>query len=310
MEQHKRELGLYSSEPDCIEQQDMEIEALSAIFFDEFEWISQENRHFRLMVVPYIENTETNLVAVDLEVQYPPKYPLEVPQVSIKKKKGEISDEIISMMNTFIREEASKCVGESMIYTLIEKLKKNWLEGFNEVCYQGLESFSKLSNELVFHIFSYLDLPGLSAACLVNKYWNEMAEENSFWERMIESYFGETFELWKGKFWNEEPTKWKNHFKEIKEFHIRQLGNEFSLLAIVMEPIGLGHHSQEYESLGDTQWKEYFVRYFSKSPEFKIRFDENTNRYELVYKLQNIVIGHCAFLELEQVEKWGGGSEW
>lgn len=107
------------------EVQAEEIEALEAIYPDEFESISSvEPYSYKVHLVPN-PGQDDNHVAIDLVCNIPPEYPSEVPDINVEIKKGlgsKHKEELMELINATALEN----LGMPSIYTIAEVVRE-WL---------------------------------------------------------------------------------------------------------------------------------------------------------------------------------------
>lgn len=112
------------------EEQREEIEALQAIYIDEFEFLegcSEDSPpyRFKLKLLPTPEE-ENNFVALDLNICLPEGYPEEVlPDISFDIKKG-ISEKQKPELTELIQSQAEDNLGCASIFVVAEAVKE-WL---------------------------------------------------------------------------------------------------------------------------------------------------------------------------------------
>jgi len=136
------------------EEQDMEAQALSAIYDSAFKMVSPTCWSVTLRPVdtggdPHetaaddtnhtnVDDDELNHVAVQLIVTLTPEYPLsEAPQLEIKILKGLTTEHAQTLMQ-IAQQEASSNIGMPIIYTICESIK-SWLVDHNQ---KGLDDTS------------------------------------------------------------------------------------------------------------------------------------------------------------------------
>eukprot|EP00026_Physarum_polycephalum_P016851 Phypoly_transcript_17873.p1 GENE.Phypoly_transcript_17873~~Phypoly_transcript_17873.p1 ORF type:complete len:231 (+),score=53.17 Phypoly_transcript_17873:95-787(+) len=104
------------------EEKAMEIEALMAIYMDDFKMLGEDQ--FEISLTP-TEN-EDNKIVVVLDVKLPPAYPQEIPALSLKAVKGVNAHELFDLEKS-LREQAKDNIGTAMIFTLAQVVKE-WLD--------------------------------------------------------------------------------------------------------------------------------------------------------------------------------------
>jgi len=99
----------------------MEIEALMAIYMDDFKMLGDDR--FEIVLAP---TDDENKVSVSLDVKLPPGYPQEVPILSLRVNKG-ISTHKLYDLEKSLRDQAKDNLGMAMIFTLVQSVKE-WLD--------------------------------------------------------------------------------------------------------------------------------------------------------------------------------------
>ncbi|PHJ21792.1 rwd domain-containing protein [Cystoisospora suis] len=112
------------------EDQELELEALEALFTREGEYEKLSNSSFRLRLCPFPDKEETNHVSIELSVEFPPEYPDTVPHWSISESKG-LDNEALDELKIEITECIEREVGAAMIYTVAESIQE-WLRKRNK----------------------------------------------------------------------------------------------------------------------------------------------------------------------------------
>lgn len=108
-----------------VEQQDDEVEALKAIYPEEFESLTSKPTTFKIHLVPNPGGSGENHVGVALLCEFPETYPDTVPVVKIEVEKGlgkKHSEELQELVNT----RATENIGTPSIYVLAEAVRE-WL---------------------------------------------------------------------------------------------------------------------------------------------------------------------------------------
>jgi len=113
------------------ERQNLECEALEAIFMDDY--ISLKNNsvwkvktpypHFKIHLSPLdISNDEEIYVSVDLVVKFTPLYPNALPELYLENEKGLSDNEIDDLLNS-IKKLARELIGNEMIYEISQYIQ-------------------------------------------------------------------------------------------------------------------------------------------------------------------------------------------
>jgi len=125
-----------------IEDQELEAEALAAIFDTSFEIISSSPNHWKIALYPIDtldpdECLQVNHVGCNLIVKLPDDYPEIVPDLDVEIIRGLGPEQKETLLNLAI-EEAEQFVGMPAMYSVCEKLRE-WLGDNNE---KGLDDQS------------------------------------------------------------------------------------------------------------------------------------------------------------------------
>lgn len=125
-----------------LEEQRSELEALEAIYMDDFEIVAENPFKFRLNIAA--ADAEGSIAkAIVLHAELPPEYPDVVPLLRLEQKQGLNSSHVDSIQQ-LINQEAEENVGMEMIFTLSSAVK-DWLEELQ----QREESQNQENNEEV-----------------------------------------------------------------------------------------------------------------------------------------------------------------
>ncbi|KAK8822882.1 rwd domain containing protein [Blastocystis sp. ATCC 50177/Nand II] len=108
---------------DYAEEQSMEIEAMQAVFMDDFELISSDPSTYKIKIVPVLGGE--NYVGVSMVVKYTPKYPDEIPNICFVDAIN-ISDDDIINLTQMIYDKIPEFLGMAMVYNITEVVK-DWL---------------------------------------------------------------------------------------------------------------------------------------------------------------------------------------
>eukprot|EP01114_Cavostelium_apophysatum_P023211 TRINITY_DN8676_c0_g1_i1.p1 TRINITY_DN8676_c0_g1~~TRINITY_DN8676_c0_g1_i1.p1 ORF type:complete len:229 (+),score=59.20 TRINITY_DN8676_c0_g1_i1:114-800(+) len=111
------------------EEQNLEIEALQAIYGDDFQELDKDPLKFQIALVPNPGESEGNHVGVTLEVTFPSKYPNVLPEWSLIDVFG-ITDEQQNFLESKIRAQAEESIGAPMVFNLAQ-ICKEWLDENN-----------------------------------------------------------------------------------------------------------------------------------------------------------------------------------
>ena len=135
---------------ECIEEQEMELEALESIYMEDYKLISVPDTHpakFSLRIVPIqggVDKEEDgNWVAVQLIVEYTPLYPSEVPKITLETEFGLSPTQIEEIRGVSIA-AAEENLDQVMIYSIVEAISE-WLQSNNRKESDG-SAFSEMQN--------------------------------------------------------------------------------------------------------------------------------------------------------------------
>ncbi|CBZ49841.1 putative RWD domain-containing protein [Neospora caninum Liverpool] len=112
------------------EEQELELEALEALFTREEEFEKLSSTSFRLSLLPCEEHEGTGHVAVTLFVEYVPTYPDAPPNWEIQASKG-LDSEALEEVKKEISKVMEREVGAPMMYTVAEFVQ-DWLRARNK----------------------------------------------------------------------------------------------------------------------------------------------------------------------------------
>mmetsp|Transcript_1617 Transcript_1617/g.2422 ORF Transcript_1617/g.2422 Transcript_1617/m.2422 type:complete len:250 (-) Transcript_1617:17-766(-) len=115
---------------DYKEEQCMEVEALEAIYPDEFNKTSSDPLQWKIKIVPFANGKDENHVEVTLQCSICENYPDESPSFQIEQVKGLSKDEIEELEN-LVTNVVEENVGIVVGYTLTEAIRE-WLVEHNQ----------------------------------------------------------------------------------------------------------------------------------------------------------------------------------
>jgi len=110
------------------DDQALEIEALKAIYMDDFEELEENPKTFQIRLLPN-PGQENNHVGLVLHVVYTRDYPNELPEFKVKKTHG-ITGEQLTIIEEKLTQQATESVGTPMVYNLAQ-ICKEWLDDNN-----------------------------------------------------------------------------------------------------------------------------------------------------------------------------------
>uniref|UniRef100_H3GEA7 RWD domain-containing protein n=1 Tax=Phytophthora ramorum TaxID=164328 RepID=H3GEA7_PHYRM len=108
----------------------MEVEALEAIYMDEFTKLSDEPLTYQVHVVPN-QDGENNFVAMLLKAEIPDTYPDVEPKLDIIVKKG-LADSQLKEIKQLLDQQVEENMGMAMMYTLCEAVREYLVENNRE----------------------------------------------------------------------------------------------------------------------------------------------------------------------------------
>ncbi|KAG7399586.1 hypothetical protein PHYBOEH_008581 [Phytophthora boehmeriae] len=115
---------------DYKEEQAMEVEALEAIYMEDFTKLSEDPLSFQVRVVPN-QDGENNFVAMTLKADIPATYPDVEPTLEIILNKG-LSDRQHKDMKELLAQQIEENMGMAMMYTLCEAVREYLVENNRE----------------------------------------------------------------------------------------------------------------------------------------------------------------------------------
>ncbi|KAE8578695.1 hypothetical protein XENTR_v10023731 [Xenopus tropicalis] len=143
---------------DCNESLQQELQVLESIYPDELQICRGERVVLSITLHPATgHDEETQYVRITLELSLPPKYPAEVPEISVKNPRGLCDDQINSIVSS-LRSVAEQGVGCPILYELIEKGKEmltdsNIPRGHCVICLYNFQEGDSLTKTPCFHHF-------------------------------------------------------------------------------------------------------------------------------------------------------------
>eukprot|EP01087_Luapelamoeba_hula_P006547 TRINITY_DN16623_c0_g1_i1.p1 TRINITY_DN16623_c0_g1~~TRINITY_DN16623_c0_g1_i1.p1 ORF type:complete len:284 (-),score=73.52 TRINITY_DN16623_c0_g1_i1:194-988(-) len=115
----------------------MELEALQSIYADDFKKLNDEPHEFEITLIPNTDG-KNNHVSIALHVVYTPRYPQEVPTITLKPLTGGITPEQIKEVTQKLDAEAKENLDVVMVLTLAQTAKE-WLEGLNDAKLKAIQ---------------------------------------------------------------------------------------------------------------------------------------------------------------------------
>ncbi|KAG3177257.1 hypothetical protein PC128_g16938 [Phytophthora cactorum] len=112
------------------EEQAMEVEALEAIYMDDFTKLSDEPLTYQVHVVPN-QDGENNFVALLLKAEIPDTYPDVEPKIEVLVRKG-LADRQVKEIKELMAQQIEENMGMAMMYTLSEAVREYLVENNRE----------------------------------------------------------------------------------------------------------------------------------------------------------------------------------
>lgn len=113
-----------ASDMDHAEEQEMEAEALAAIFDTHFT--QTDSNVWTIDLYPSLAGDEVNYVGCRLVATLPPGYPTALPELHVHVLQGLASDEHGQLLQTLAEDEAQANEGVPSIFAVCERLRE-WL---------------------------------------------------------------------------------------------------------------------------------------------------------------------------------------
>lgn len=166
-----------------------EIEALEAILMDDvvIKRIGEVPDVIETVVHPSTgDDIDQQFVCVTLEVKLTPEYPDSSPIVTLRNPRG-LDDELLSNINSQIRGKLIDCLGQPVVFELIELIRDNLTEsnlpsGQCVICLYGFTEGDVFIKTQCYHHFH--------SHCLANhliagkKYYQEELEKIPLWQQV------------------------------------------------------------------------------------------------------------------------------
>ncbi|KAL8005788.1 putative RWD domain, ZC3H15/TMA46 family protein [Plasmopara halstedii] len=115
---------------DYHEEQAMEMEALEAIYMDDFTKLSDKPLTYQVHVVPN-QDGDSNFVALQLKAKIPEKYPDLEPEIEVIVLKG-LVDRQVKEIKQLLAQQIEENMGTAMMYTLTEAVREYLVENNRE----------------------------------------------------------------------------------------------------------------------------------------------------------------------------------
>ncbi|XP_049873770.1 E3 ubiquitin-protein ligase RNF25 isoform X2 [Pectinophora gossypiella] len=166
-----------------------ELEALEAILMDDVTIKSVDGVPHMIETVVHPstgDDTDQQFVCVTLEVKLTPGYPDTSPEVYLRNPRG-LDDEVLAVINSQIKEKLNDCLGQPVVFELIELIRENLTEsnlpsGQCVICLYGFAEGDVFIKTQCYHHFH--------SHCLANhlisgrKYYDEELEKLPSWQQM------------------------------------------------------------------------------------------------------------------------------
>lgn len=133
---------------DYEEEQNNEIEALAAIYPEEFTLLSKEPYCFEVSVSSenVDEDGEDAAVAVTLQFTYTPHYPEEAPTVQVISRNN-VSDDDEATIMSILQQQAEENLGMAMVFTMVSAVQERLNEIVDEMKQAEKEERERLERE-------------------------------------------------------------------------------------------------------------------------------------------------------------------
>ncbi|CAB3227191.1 unnamed protein product [Arctia plantaginis] len=166
-----------------------EIEALEAILMDDvvIKRVGEMPDIIETVVHPSTgDDIDQQFVCVTLEVKLTPEYPDSSPLVTLRNPRG-LDDKLLSTINSQIKEKLSDCLGQPVVFELIELIRENLTEsnlpsGQCVICLYGFTEGDVFIKTQCYHHFH--------SHCLANhliagrRYYQEELEKIPLWQQV------------------------------------------------------------------------------------------------------------------------------
>ncbi|XP_075977868.1 E3 ubiquitin-protein ligase RNF25 [Anticarsia gemmatalis] len=174
-----------------------EIEALEAILMNDvvIKRVGEVPDIIETVVHPSTgDDIDQQFVCVTLEVKLTPEYPDTSPVVTLRNPRG-LDDELISTINSQIRGKLSDCLGQPVVFELIELIRENLTEsnlpsGQCVICLYGFSDGDVFIKTQCYHHFH--------SHCLANhliagkKYYKEELDKLPLWQQVSAPAYQQT----------------------------------------------------------------------------------------------------------------------
>lgn len=171
-------------------EQAEELEALAAIFDEDFRLISSEPLQFEVRVRSEFDPlTRFKSIDVLLHVELPkcyPTLPSALPRIFVCPKSP--------LLEKFISQQIEQRAGQPLIFEVVQAVQGKLQEeqDFVQQSFACLDRCGRnpvfLPVELILHIFQYLSPKDLGSAMLVNHFWRSVASSHSLWQGACSRY--------------------------------------------------------------------------------------------------------------------------
>ncbi|KAM3965096.1 E3 ubiquitin-protein ligase RNF25 [Aphomia sociella] len=166
-----------------------EIEALEAILMDDvvIKRVNDVPHIIETVVHPSTgDDVDQQFVCVTLEVKLTSEYPDSSPEVALRNPRG-LDDELLATINSQIRDKLVDCLGQPVVFELIELIRENLTEsnlpsGQCVICLYGFaEGDVFIKTQCYHHFHSHCLASHLIAG---KKYYQEELEKLPNWQQM------------------------------------------------------------------------------------------------------------------------------
>ncbi|CAK1580504.1 unnamed protein product [Parnassius mnemosyne] len=166
-----------------------EVEVLEAILMNDVIIEREGNKPTIIETVVHPltgDDTDQQYVCVTLEVKLTPDYPDSSPEVTLRNPRG-LDDQLLSMINSQIKEKLAECLGQPVVFELIELVRENLTErnlpsGQCVICLYDFVEGDKFTKTQCYHYFhSHCLASHLIAG---KKYYQEDLDKLPNWQQM------------------------------------------------------------------------------------------------------------------------------
>ncbi|CAK1580508.1 unnamed protein product [Parnassius mnemosyne] len=166
-----------------------EVEALEVILMDDVIIEREGNKPTIIETVVHPltgDDTDQQYVCVTLKVKFTPDYPDSSPEVTLRNPSG-LDDQRLSMINSKIKEKLAECLGQPVVFELMELVGENLTErnlpsGQCLFCLYDFVEGDKFTKTQCYHYFHSHCLG--SHLIVEKKYYQEYLDKLPNWQQM------------------------------------------------------------------------------------------------------------------------------